>query len=155
MQIITRTERRRKWTDAEKMQILMDCEEAGTSIRQVAERHDISESVIYGWRSAMRARKAEASEPQSFIRYGEIAETPSAVQIEPARVTSPAVAPQPKHAPVVQPLIAATHDVVRPHPGDRPGSIEIALTSGERLTVDSYVNEKALNRVLRALRGLP
>jgi len=34
----------------------------------------------------------------------------------------------------------------------RPGAIDIGLTSGVRLSVDSYVNEKALARVLRALR---
>ena len=33
-----------------------------------------------------------------------------------------------------------------------PGGIDIDLASGVRLSVDSYVNEKALARVLRALR---
>lgn len=34
----------------------------------------------------------------------------------------------------------------------RPGGIDIDLRNGIRLAVDSYVNEKALARVLRALR---
>ena len=46
----------------------------------------------------------------------------------------------------------APDDLVRPHPGGRPGGIDIDLASGVRLSVDSYVNEKALARVLRALR---
>ena len=46
-------------------------------------------------------------------------------------------------------------DLVRPHPGQRPGGIEIALPTGVRLSVDSYVNEKALARVLRALQEAP
>jgi transposase len=35
----------------------------------------------------------------------------------------------------------------------RVGGIEIDLPSGVRLRVDSFVNEKALSRVLRALKG--
>jgi transposase len=45
-------------------------------------------------------------------------------------------------------------ELVRPHPGARPGAIDIELRNGVRLAVDSYVNEKALARVLRTLRDL-
>ncbi|SMC34059.1 hypothetical protein [Novosphingobium sp. B1] len=48
----------------------------------------------------------------------------------------------------------APEDLIRPHPGARPGAIDIDLTSGVRLSVDSYVNEKALARVLRAFRDV-
>jgi transposase len=33
------------------------------------------------------------------------------------------------------------------------GAIEIALPNGARVRVDAFVNEKALSRVLRAMRG--
>jgi transposase len=36
---------------------------------------------------------------------------------------------------------------------ERSGRIEIALASGARIRVDAFVNEKALARVLRALKG--
>ena len=36
---------------------------------------------------------------------------------------------------------------------ERAGRIEIALASGARIRVDAFVNEKALARVLRALKG--
>jgi hypothetical protein len=39
-----------------------------------------------------------------------------------------------------------------PHPGGAPGTIAIAFGSGLRVSVDSYVNEKALARVLRTLK---
>lgn len=42
-------------------------------------------------------------------------------------------------------------NLVPPHPGGRPGGIDIDLPTGIRLMVNSYVNEKALARVLRAL----
>jgi hypothetical protein len=34
------------------------------------------------------------------------------------------------------------------------GSIEIMLPNGARVSVDAFVNEKALSRVLRAMKGL-
>lgn len=78
-----------------------------------------------------------------FIPYGEVtaatAELPSVpIAAEMPVARSAAVKPQ-------------LDDLVRPHPGTRPGVIDIDLTTGVRLTVDSYVNEKALTRVLRAL----
>ena len=33
------------------------------------------------------------------------------------------------------------------------GAIEIALSNGARVSVDAFVNEKALSRVLRAMKG--
>jgi transposase len=36
---------------------------------------------------------------------------------------------------------------------DRAGAIEIVLPNGARLSVDAFVNEKALSRVLRAMKG--
>ena len=56
-----------------------------------------------------------------------------------------------QHASPPAKLVPA-EDPVRPHPGSRPGAIDIDLPTGVRLSVDSYVNEKALARVLRALR---
>jgi transposase len=57
-------------------------------------------------------------------------------------------------------LVAAPVDRMRstaPSTGDRQeeraGRIEIALANGARVRVDAFVNEKALARVLRALKG--
>ena len=36
---------------------------------------------------------------------------------------------------------------------DRTGMIEIDLPNGVRLRVDAFVNEKALRRVLQAMKG--
>ena len=42
-----------------------------------------------------------------------------------------------------------------PHPAlkQRPGVIEIDLPEGVRVRVDAFVNERALDRVLRVLKG--
>lgn len=144
VEIIARTERRRKYSDAEKAAILAEADQEGVSVRDVARRHEIAESLIYNWRSARRQATAIASEPLEFIPYGSIVTT------EPAP-TSPVPAPQAKAAPSCTPM---PEELVRPHPGARPGAIDIDLPSGVRLSTDSYVNEKALARVLRALRDV-
>jgi transposase len=38
---------------------------------------------------------------------------------------------------------------------ERPGVIEIDLADGTRLRVDAFVNERALRRVLAALKPAP
>ncbi len=144
VEIIARTERRRKYSDAEKAAILAQADQEGVSVRNVARRHEIAESLIYNWRSARRQATAIASESLEFIPYGSIVTT------EPAP-TAPVPAPQAKAAPSSTPM---PEDLVRPHPGTRPGAIDIDLPSGVRLSTDSYVNEKALARVLRALRDV-
>jgi transposase-like protein len=147
MEIIARTERRRKFSDAEKAAILAEADADGVSVRQVAERHEIAESLIYNWRSARRQAAAIASEALEFIPYGAI------IMTEPA--TAPALADlQKAPGPVSPPVSSVPEELIRPHPGARPGAIDIDLPSGVRLSVDSYVNEKALARVLRAFRDV-
>lgn len=75
VEIIARTERRRKYSDAEKAAILAEADQAGVSVRDVARRHEIAESLIYNWRSARRQATAIASEPLEFIPYGSIVTT--------------------------------------------------------------------------------
>jgi transposase len=41
-----------------------------------------------------------------------------------------------------------------PHQPDRAGMIEIELPGGARVRVDAFVNDKALSRVFRALKGM-
>ncbi len=55
MEILTGVERRRRWSSAEKLQILREASAAGSSIGVVARRHDISRSQIYQWRRAFRS----------------------------------------------------------------------------------------------------
>ena len=53
-------------------------------------------------------------------------------------------------------LAAPTSPSATPEPSaaeGKAGSIEIALPNGARVSVDAFVNEKALSRVLRAMKG--
>ncbi|KHL24227.1 transposase [Croceibacterium mercuriale] len=139
MEVITRVERRRRYSDEEREAVLAQCDEPGATIVGV------SASLIHGWRKTRREAQRIASEPLQFIPYGVVTHATStepdmtSAQATPAKPSSPA---------------ALAEDLIRPHPGARPGGIDIDLASGVRLSVDSYVNEKALARVLRALRDV-
>lgn len=145
IEVITRTERRRKYSDTERDAILREADAHGVTVREVAKRHEVAESLIYGWRSARRQAQKIASEPLAFISYGTVTDH-DLVTVQPAPAPS-----RPASA-VAPPMMA--EELTRPHPGARPGEIGIDLPSGVRLSVDSYVNEKALARVLRTLRDI-
>lgn len=146
MEVITRTERRRTYSEAEKVAVVAEASVPGVTVREVSRRLGIAESLIYNWRSAQRKATSIASEPLQFIPDGVVTD---AVPVEPGTAMRPATlarAPAKPSSPA-----APAEDLVRPHPGARPGGIDIDLPIGVRLSVDSYVNEKALARVLRTL----
>lgn len=145
IEIISRTERRRKYNDAEKASILAEADRDGVSVRDVSQRHGISESLIYNWRSARREAERLASEPMQLIAYGAVPDQTGNIVTPVSTTMAPAKRPSPP---------TTAEELVRPYPGARPGAIDIDLESGVRLSVDSYVNEKALARVLRALRDV-
>jgi transposase len=48
-------ERRRQWTPEEKAALMAEVEAEGGQVSVVAQRHGISKSLLYNWRSARRA----------------------------------------------------------------------------------------------------
>lgn len=144
IEVITRTERRRKYSPGERAAIMREADAPDVTVREVAKRHDIAESLIYSWRTARRQAEKIASEPLAFISYGTVPEGDLVT-------VAPASAPL-QHQPF--PTTPVIEELTRQHPGARPGEIGIDLPSGVRLSVDSYVNEKALARVLRTLRDI-
>ncbi len=135
VEVITRVERRRKWTDAEKAAVLAETDAPGTNVAAVARKHGIARSVVYNWRSARRAQAIAAipgAGPVEFIPIGVIGGDQAAISPETAPVTANGPAPS----------------------ADPGGVIEVELANGARLRVDGQVNERALCRVLRALKSL-
>lgn len=49
-------ERRRRWSEAEKLEILAAVEARGETLARVARRYDVSRSQIYTWRHQFRKR---------------------------------------------------------------------------------------------------
>ena len=132
-EIITR---RRKWSPAQKSALLDEVEAEHGKVAVVARRHGISESLLYNWRSAWKAAACAVSapEPVGFVPLGVVGEV--------NRESRPLLAPpQPERS---QPPQASESEA---------GMIEIALPNGVRICVDGLVNEKALSRVLRAMRS--
>ena len=101
-------------------------------------RHGISNSLLYNWRSAWKAAalvRTAAPTPVDFVQLGVVAEASGASS--PVPVATGAVCPRGAGLALAE----------------RIGVIEIDLPDGARVRVDSSVNEKALRRVLSALRG--
>jgi transposase len=131
-----RVERRRQWTPEEKAALVAEVEAEGGRVSVVARRHGISTSLLYNWRSAWRAvalaAQATAVRPAEFVHLGVVADASDDSQ-------TAAGAVRPRGAGLAL--------------AERVGVIEIDLPDGVRVRVDSGVNEKALRRVLLALRG--
>lgn len=146
MEVITRTERRWTYSGAKKAAVVAEASPPGITVRKLSQRLGIADSLIYNWRSAQRMAASIASKPLQSIPYGVVT---TATPAEAGMTLTPA-APAPTPAKPSSPA-AVTEDLIRPHPGARSNGMDIDLPTGVRLSVDSYVNEKALARVLRAL----
>jgi transposase len=136
MDVLGPVERRRVWSAEEKAALLAEIDAEGGRVRLVARRHGLSESLLYNWRAAQKAAALAlgAPEPLTFVPVGVLSKT----RRQAALLLAPAAADS---VPQFSPDDALT------------GSIEIALANGARLSVDSFVNERALSRVLRAMKG--
>jgi transposase len=59
-------ERRRRWSDGERLQILAEAFAPGASVADVCRRHDVSTALVYTWRRKLReagvAQEANAPE---------------------------------------------------------------------------------------------
>ena len=53
MEVITRTERRRRWSSADKVRLVMATREPGATVSSVAREHGVSESLLYSWRGRL------------------------------------------------------------------------------------------------------
>jgi transposase len=129
IEIIGRVERRRKWTAQEKAALLAEVETEGGKVRIVARRHRISESLLYNWRAAFKAAATVIPSP-AFIPLGVLGGS----------------------SPQARSRLALPEPESRPN-GGGVGGIEIVLPNGARVSVDAFVNEKALSRVLRAMKS--
>jgi transposase len=126
--------RRRKWTPDEKAALLAEVEAEGGRVAKVARRHGLSESLLYNWRSVSKASVptsgVETIEFRPIGMIGRMKDAPPALLVSPER-SSPA----------------------DEHREERVSKIEIELPNGIRVRVGASVSEKALSRVLRALKG--
>src|SRR5690606_23135767 len=91
VEVLNGIERRRKWPDKTKIAIVAEALEPGVVISDVARRHDINPSQLFGWVRQCRdevlaaSRQRQAPDPPLFV--------PTVLDTASALVTTPAPAP--------------------------------------------------------------
>lgn len=61
IEVITRGERRRRWSPEEKQAIVAESLSGGTSIAAVAQKHGIGTGLLYTWRHQLLTRRFEGA----------------------------------------------------------------------------------------------
>ena len=125
VEVVTRGEPRRRWSDEERARILAEAMAPGAIASHVARRFGVSTGQFYTWRKAMLLRSAPVG-VVPVLATADFAEARLSV-------------PPPK--PSAPPRIPAT------------GMMEITLPGGALIRVDAAVDGAALGRVLAALVG--
>lgn len=134
LEIITGVERRRRWSEADKLKIVADADVPGAKVAEVARRHEISRSILWTWRKQAGAGRLVASDPPGFLPV--FVDAASAVDTPIAKANSPSAAPlQANAAP----------------PPDQP-AITITLANGTRLENSAALHLPALSCIIGALR---
>jgi len=139
VEVRVRSERRRRWSDGDKLAIVRETLAPGAVAQVVADRHGIGTGLLYTWRKQMlRAAMAGFA----------------AVEIRPAALPAPQVAGD-QAAPVVgaysePPAVPSAVTAAAPAVS---GLMQVELPSGVRLRVGLDVDGAALRRVLAALAG--
>src|SRR5665213_1590642 len=82
---VVETGRRRRWTDDEKLRIVLESLETPRAISSTARRHGISRSLLLIWRRSLAAGAADAEQAKSaFIPAMVVSETAPAAMGAPA-----------------------------------------------------------------------
>ena len=128
VEVVTRGEPRRRWSDEERARILAEAMAPGAIASHVARRFGVSSGQFYTWRKAMLMRSAP------------VGVTPVLAKADFAEVRLSAPPPKPS-TPSTPSSIPQT------------GMMEITLPGGALIRVDAAVDGAALGRVLAALAG--
>ena len=66
-EVLIGVERRRRWPDERKLQILAEVGVDGASVSDVARRHDLTRQHLYQWRSSFRQRLSAHDQDVHFV----------------------------------------------------------------------------------------
>ena len=125
VEVVTRGEPRRRWSDEDRVRILAETMAPGAIAPHDARRFGVSTGRFYTWRKAMLLRSAPVGIP------------PASAKADFAEVRLSAPTPKPS----------------TPSPIPQTGMMEITLPGGALIRVDAAVDGAALGRVLAALAG--
>lgn len=85
--VMSGPERRRRWSDEERLAILSEAFSPGACVSRVAHRHGISTGLLYTWRRKLRDGAAEPAVTLPAAGFAE------AVMVEGTSAACPAIAP--------------------------------------------------------------
>ena len=132
VEILTGPERRRRWSEEEKVQVVEEACRPGHSVSQVARQHGINPSQLFTWRRQARAK-------------GLISDAGPRPSAAPALTFTPVKV-------VEEPVAAAVRPARRRTPSRRSAAIEIELKSGERMRVEVPADVDLVAGIIVALR---
>jgi transposase len=130
IELITGTERRRRFSDADKLRLVAEAFRPGAVVIEVARRHQVDESLLYRWRRLV-AQGLLTAEPPGLVPVQVAPETPSAAaSLAEPRTSMPEAPAEPAH-----------------------GVIEIELPRGGRVRITGAAEPAMVAAALRALLG--
>lgn len=142
LEIFTRTERRRRWPEADKLAVLEEASTPGVSAASVARRHDILPQQIYRWRRQFGWGRQDGNR-------GSCASTsPAPVSFMPLELVASGPAAEPARPRGAMSLAPRSRDAGL---GER--FVEIVLSNGCRLRVCPAIDEASLARLIRVVEG--
>jgi|EndMetStandDraft_7_1072992.scaffolds.fasta_scaffold12443_6 transposase len=134
MEIVTGRERRRRWSEEDKLEILQEAATSGLSVADVARRHDVVPQQIYIWRRQLLAKaKADAGVHGASPRF-----LPVAVIGE-------------TEAPETPQQSERTAD--KPRGTARQARIEIRCKGGRVLKVEAGIDPAVLQALIRSVES--
>ena len=139
IEVITRGERRRRWSLEEKREIVAASLQPGVRPSEIILRHGITSGQLYAWRQQL-TRRIGGELAQSAPSFARVAvETDQRNTTSATEVLQSASGRRSAQASV--PAVSRTR-----------GLIEIVLPGGASVRVDAHVDDRALRRVLDVLR---
>ena len=129
VEVLEGAERRRRWSNDEKVRIVAETLQPGVKVTSVARRNRVASSLVFTWRRLARTGQLGVAPEPAFV---------------PVQMAAPIAS---------QPAVPAARDPQRStsSSGRRGGLIEIALAGGHRVRVDAQFDAEALSRVLDLL----
>ena len=140
-------ERRRRWSDERKREIVLASFAPGVLVKDVCRRHDVSTSLVFAWR-----RQARNGELFGSGLGGSGRATKAAVSFLPVHlsVADAAAASSPEAKAFSAPVNCSNPvtGLAPEHSLPLPGCMEITLGHGRTVKVDASVDADALRRII-------
>ena len=143
IELITGAERRRRWSEDDKVRIVVESFTPGANVSEVARRNGLSPQQLFAWRR-------ETRELFGDVQDADVA-APAATQPTPKKAGRARLPAPSDDAPAFVPLVIAAASA-SPAPPASPGTIEIAIGDDAVVRIVGQVEAALLTTVLRAVR---